>query len=244
MYRHRHRMIGSNRVLIISLAALAVASCAIVIHTALSNAGESCASLDRALQSDLNVIAGLQSESGSQSTAQVANRQSDVDLINQRRQAAGCFSNVVAEVPVGAPAAPSSATEQQPPADSQLPATRQLPAVEKPPAAAERPAAQKPPARQKPPAATKPAPSSPAADVVCRGSTVTLSGERGGPSASSNQFPVGTKLKVTNLNNKKSTTVAVTGPSGSCILLNQAAFELVRDPGEQVILHALIERVG
>jgi hypothetical protein len=42
---------------------------------------------------------------------------------------------------------------------------------------------------------------------VCNGSTVTLSGEDGAPAASSNQFPAGTKLKVTNLDNNKSTTV-------------------------------------
>ncbi|MFI6006508.1 hypothetical protein ACIA98_40195, partial [Streptomyces sp. NPDC051366] len=36
-------------------------------------------------------------------------------------------------------------------------------------------------------------------DVVCQGSTVTLSGEGGAPAASSGTFPVGTKLKVTNL---------------------------------------------
>nr|WP_033221328.1 hypothetical protein [Streptomyces virginiae] len=43
-------------------------------------------------------------------------------------------------------------------------------------------------------------------DVVCQGSTVTLSGEAGAPAASSGTFPVGTKLKVTNLDNGQSTT--------------------------------------
>lgn len=42
-------------------------------------------------------------------------------------------------------------------------------------------------------------------EVVCAGSTVTLSGEGGAPAASSNQFPVGTQLRVTNLDNNKST---------------------------------------
>ena len=65
-------------------------------------------------------------------------------------------------------------------------------------------------------------------DVVCADSTVTLSGEGGAPAASSNQFPVGTKLKVTNLDNDKSTTVSVTSASGSCALLNNTAFEQVR----------------
>ncbi|MCX5364147.1 septal ring lytic transglycosylase RlpA family protein [Streptomyces sp. NBC_00124] len=91
------------------------------------------------------------------------------------------------------------------------------------------------------------APSAPAAasgQQVCNGSTVTLSGEAGAPAASSNQFPAGTKLKVTNLDNNKSTTVEVTSVSGSCALLNNAAFEQVREPGKFLIRRALIERVG
>ncbi|WP_448330642.1 hypothetical protein [Streptomyces sp. DSM 41534] len=81
-------------------------------------------------------------------------------------------------------------------------------------------------------------------EVVCAGSTVTLSGEGGAPAASSNQFPVGTKLKVTNLDNDKSTTVSVTSTSGSCALLNNAAFEQVREQGKFLIRNARIERVG
>ena len=83
-----------------------------------------------------------------------------------------------------------------------------------------------------------------AGEVVCAGSTVTLSGEDGAPAASSNQFPAGTKLKVTNLDNDKSTTVSVTSTSGSCALLNNAAFEQVREPGKNLIRNARIERVG
>ncbi|MCC5475840.1 septal ring lytic transglycosylase RlpA family protein [Streptomyces sp. NPDC059680] len=79
---------------------------------------------------------------------------------------------------------------------------------------------------------------------VCNGSTVTLSGEAGAPAASSNQFPAGTTLKVTNLDNNKSTTVKVTSVSGSCVLLNNAAFEQVREPGKFLIRHARIEKVG
>lgn len=79
---------------------------------------------------------------------------------------------------------------------------------------------------------------------VCNVSTVTLSGEAGAPAASSNQFPAGTKLKVTNLDNNKSTTVEVTSVSGSCALLNNAAFEQVREPGKFLIRRALIEKVG
>lgn len=102
----------------------------------------------------------------------------------------------------------------------------------------------------------QPAPSRPAAgdqggqagqasgEQVCDGSTVTLSGEGGAPAASSDQFPVGTKLKVTNLDNDKSTTVEVTSVSGSCVLLNDAAFEQVREAGKFLIRRAVIEKVG
>ncbi|WP_446459238.1 hypothetical protein [Streptomyces yangpuensis] len=83
-----------------------------------------------------------------------------------------------------------------------------------------------------------------APDVVCQGSTVTLSGEAGPPAATSGTFPVGTKLKVTNLDNNQATTVTVNGPSGSCVLLNNAAFDKVREPGKNLIRRARIERVG
>ena len=83
-----------------------------------------------------------------------------------------------------------------------------------------------------------------AGDVVCQGSTVTLSGESGTPAASSNQFPVGTMLKVTNMDNAKSITVPVTAKSGSCALLNNAAFAKIHQPGKQVIRKAKIEKVG
>ncbi|WP_405443369.1 septal ring lytic transglycosylase RlpA family protein [Streptomyces avidinii] len=83
-----------------------------------------------------------------------------------------------------------------------------------------------------------------APDVVCKGSTVTLSGEAGPPAASSGTFPVGTKLKVTNLDNGQATTVTVNGPSGSCVLLNNAAFDKVREPGKNLIRRARVERVA
>jgi rare lipoprotein A (peptidoglycan hydrolase) len=83
-----------------------------------------------------------------------------------------------------------------------------------------------------------------AGDVVCPGSTVTTSGDGGTPAASSNQFPVGTMLKVTNLDNAKSITVPVTSTSGSCALLNNAAFAKVHEAGKQLIRNAKIQQVG
>ncbi|MCX4701376.1 hypothetical protein [Streptomyces sp. NBC_01373] len=109
------------------------------------------------------------------------------------------------------------------------------PAQTTPPAQAAPPTQTAPPAQTTPPASGQ---------QVCNGSTVTLSGEDGAPAASSNQFPAGTKLKVTNLDNNKSTTVEVTSVSGSCVLLNNAAFEDVREPGKFLIRRAVIEKVG
>lgn len=78
---------------------------------------------------------------------------------------------------------------------------------------------------------------------VCQGS-VTFSAEGGAPAATSNRFPVGTRLRVTNLDNNRSTEVTVTGPSGSCVLLNAAAMDLVREPGKNVIRRNVVEVVG
>ncbi len=100
-------------------------------------------------------------------------------------------------------------------------------------------------AAAQPPAAAAPAnPPAAGGEVVCAGSTVTLSGEGGAPAASSGTFPVGTTLRVTNLDNHKVTTVKVASGSGSCVLLNNAAFEQVREPGKFLIRRAVIERVG
>ena len=172
----------------------------LIVGTHVSNAGESCQGLDTALRNNLNFIAGQQRNPDALSAARIANRQAVVDLIQQRRKAAGCTANVQPDGP-------------------------------------------QPPAAQ-PPAGQPPAGQPPAKGVVCKGSTVTLSGEGGTPAASSNQFPAGTKLKVTNLDNNKSTVVTVTSTSGSCVLLNNAAFEQVREPGKFLVRRARIERVG
>ncbi|MEV6303836.1 hypothetical protein AB0M02_30820 [Actinoplanes sp. NPDC051861] len=110
-----------------------------------------------------------------------------------------------------------------------------------PPAQEEEQQEAAPPAQEEEEAAAPPAN---AGEVVCKGSTVTLSGEAGAPFASSGTFPIGTRLKVTNLDNNKSITVTVETTSGSCVLLNNAAFEEVREPGKFLIRRAVIERVG
>ncbi|MGW3895847.1 hypothetical protein ACWD6L_11660 [Micromonospora profundi] len=82
----------------------------------------------------------------------------------------------------------------------------------------------------------------PARQSVCSGS-VTFSAETGAPAATSDRFPVGTRLRVTNLDNNRTATVTVNGPSGSCVLLNAAAMDLVREPGKNVIRRNVVERL-
>jgi hypothetical protein len=181
--------------------------------------GESCVGLDQALQNNLNFIAGQKANPDAQSAARIENRQAVVDLIQSRRQAAGCNGNAAAQPPA-----------QQPPAQNNGGGM-----------------AEQPPAQEEEPPANNGggnAGGGEVGEVVCAGSTVTLSGEAGAPAASSSEFPVGTQLKVTNLDNNKSTTVEVTGASGSCALLNNEAFEQVREPGKFLIRRATIERVG
>jgi len=210
------------RRIVLALSAVTLAGGAFAISTGMSSAGESCAGLDQALQNNLDFIAGQQANPDALSDARIANRQDVVDLINQRRATAGCTGDVEAAPPAVPPA-------DAPPADA-------------PPAAA--PPADAPPA-DAPPAAAPPAAEEPGqGDVVCKGSTVTLSGEAGEPFASSGTFPIGTKLKVTNLDNDKSTTVTVQTTSGSCVLLNNAAFEQVREPGKFLIRRAVIEKIS
>lgn len=183
-----------------------------------ATSGEDCGGLDKALQNNLNFIAGQKAQPDAQSEARIANRQAVVDLIQQRREAAGCKGDGGA-----ANAGQGNANQGNNAGQGQT--------------------------------TTKPAPKPDAnqgnnngggatGQQVCQGSTVTLSGEGGAPAASSGTFPVGTTLKVTNLDNNKSTTVKVASVSGSCALLNNAAFEQVREPGKFLIRNAKIEKIG
>jgi cytochrome c biogenesis protein ResB len=204
-----------------------VTATAIALSSPAGNAAEApkenCGGLDTALQNNLNFIAGQQANPDAQSAARIANRQAVVDLIQQRRQVAGCTANVAANNGQAAQAPAQQAPAQQEQQNQNQAGTDNGAAAGDQAAGADQGAT---------------------GDVVCPGSTVTLSGEGGAPAASSNQFPAGTKLKVTNLDNSKSTTVEVTSVSGSCALLNNAAFEQVREPGKFLIRRARIERVG
>ncbi|WP_327684628.1 hypothetical protein [Streptomyces sp. NBC_00467] len=195
--------------------------------TGTSQASVACDGLVTALQNNERFIADQRATPDAQSEARIANRQAVIEEIKRKQAASGC------EVGTGGGEA------AQPPA-------QQPPAQEQPPA---EPPAEAPPAEEQPPAEgggeeAGGGDAGAVGEVVCAGSTVTLSGEAGEPAASSNQFPVGTTLKVTNLDNNKSTTVKVASTSGSCALLNNAAFEQVREPGKFLIRKARIERVG
>ncbi|WIM93033.1 hypothetical protein ACTOB_004998 [Actinoplanes oblitus] len=239
MYRTGRRTFsGTSRKVVLALSAAALAGGAFVVSTGLSSAAEngateSCAGLDQALRQNLQFIAGQKSNPDAQSAGRIANRQAVVDLINQRRAAAGCTADVAGEVAAGA-GQQANGTGQGSPAGAGGAGKQNNGAGKQNRGGQDAQAGATAPAGQ----------NAGSGEVVCKGSTVTLSGEGGAPAASSGTFPIGTVLKVTNLDNNKSTTVKVASTSGSCVLLNNAAFEQVREPGKFLIRRAVIERVG
>ncbi|GGN84516.1 hypothetical protein GCM10011579_074520 [Streptomyces albiflavescens] len=221
----RRRTLSTKKKLALLVSAAAVAGGGAFALAATSNAASVqnaqtstvCKGLATALGNNQKFIDGQRANPDAQSAARITNREAVIAQIKVQQEASGCT--------VGESAQDSQAGAQ--------------PAQSAPAASA--------------PAQSAPAQSAPADNAgggaatgqqVCAGSTVTLSGEGGAPAASSNQFPAGTKLKVTNLDNNKSTTVEVTSVSGSCVLLNNAAFEQVREPGKFLIRKARIEKVG
>ena len=275
----RHRkpaMIGAGAMLAIA----AVAGGIFAFSGTDSNAAEDCGGLDQALQNNLNFIAGQQANPDAQSDARIANRQAVVNLINQRRAAAGCGNNVQAKPEAGQAATSGedcggldkalqnnlsfiAGQKANPDAQSEarianrqavvdlIQQRRKAAGCKGDGGAANAGQGNAGNADQgnqgqatTPPAAQQPAQGGATGQQVCVGSTVTLSGEGGAPAASSGEFPIGTTLKVTNLDNNKSTTVKVASVSGSCALLNNAAFEQVREPGKFLIRRALIEKIG
>ncbi|MDX8030261.1 hypothetical protein SK803_08560 [Lentzea sp. BCCO 10_0856] len=279
----RHRkpaMIGAGAM----LAVAAVAGGIFAFSGTDSNAAEDCGGLDTALQNNLTFIAGQQANPDAQSDARIANRQAVVNLINQRRAAAGCGNNVQAKPEAGQAATSgedcggldkalqnnlSFIAGQKAAPDSQSEARianrqavvdliqqrRKAAGCKGDGGAANADQGNQGNAGNEGQNTAQPAPKPTAApgndngggasgQQVCNGSTVTLSGEGGEPAASSGTFPVGTTLKVTNLDNNKSTTVKVASVSGSCALLNNAAFEQVREPGKFLIRNAKIEKIG
>ncbi|MFF8675871.1 hypothetical protein [Streptomyces sp. NPDC015242] len=225
----RRRTLGTKKKIALFVSAATVAGGGAFVMASTSNAAQIpksasestvCLGLATALGNNQKFIADQRAAPDAQSEARIANREAVVAEIKRKQEASGCV--------VGESAQDSQATQPAQPAQPSAPAAS---------------------APASPPAASAPAGNAggggaAAGQQVCNGSTVTLSGEGGAPAASSNQFPAGTKLKVTNLDNNKSTTVEVTSVSGSCVLLNNAAFEQVREPGKFLIRRAVIEKVG
>ncbi|MFJ1731620.1 MULTISPECIES: hypothetical protein [unclassified Streptomyces] len=227
----RRRTLSTKKKLALFVSAASVAGGGAFVMATTSNAAQSpqtaaestvCQGLATALGNNQRFIADQQAKPDAQSAARIANREAVIAQIKVQQEASGCV--------VGESAQGSQTTQ---PAQSAQPAQPGQPAQ-----------SATPPAQSAPAGNGGGAGGAASGQQVCNGSTVTLSGEGGAPAASSNQFPAGTKLKVTNLDNNKSTTVEVTSVSGSCVLLNNAAFEQVREPGKFLIRRAVIEKVG
>lgn len=224
----RRRTLSTKKKIALLVGAAAVAGGGAFAMAATSNAAQSprtlsaadstvCQGLATALGNNERFIAGQRAAPDAQSAARIANREAVIEQIKVQQKASGCV--------VGESAQDSQST---PPAQSGQQGGQPTPTADAGNAGT----------------GDTGAGGAASGQQVCNGSTVTLSGEGGAPAASSNQFPAGTTLKVTNLDNNKSTTVQVTSVSGSCVLLNDAAFEQVREPGKFLIRRALIEKVG
>ena len=229
----RKRKVGKGGKIALCVSGAMVAGGVAFTMAGTGHASAACDGLATALSNNQKFIAAQRAAPDAQSAARIANREAVIKQIGVQQKAAGCSD-------AGAGAGAGSDDEAGAGAGGgDASAGASAPGSAEPPASAEPPGSS---ASAPPPASSDPA--QPAGDVVCAGSTVTLSGEGGEPAASSDEFPVGTQLKVTNLDNDKSTTVSVTSTSGSCALLNNAAFEQVREEGKFLIRNARIERVS
>ncbi|WP_028811340.1 hypothetical protein [Streptomyces flavidovirens] len=220
----RRKTLSRKKKLALLAGAAALVAGTAVVMTGTSQASVACDGLATALSNNEQFIAGQRAHPDAQSAARIANREAVIEEIKRKQAASGCGEAAPPDAGAAPPADVTAPPEEGGDADAGA-------------GGGDGGAATRPPAQD-------PGDAAPAGEVVCAGSTVTLSGEGGAPAASSGEFPVGTQLRVTNLDNSKSTTVEVTSASGSCALLNNAAFEQVREPGKFLIRNARIERVG
>jgi rare lipoprotein A (peptidoglycan hydrolase) len=240
----RRRTLGTKKKLALLVSAATVAGGGAFVMASTSNASQTptvksaaessvCQGLATALGNNQRFIEDQRANPDAQSAARIANREAVVKQIQVQQEASGC---AVGESAQGSQASQPAQGGQQGGGqqggqqDGGQQAGGAAPSQSAPAGNAD--------------AGNTGGGAAASGQQVCNGSTVTLSGEGGAPAASSNQFPAGTKLKVTNLDNNKSTTVEVTSVSGSCVLLNNAAFEQVREPGKFLIRRAVIEKVG
>ncbi|MER6524499.1 hypothetical protein [Streptomyces sp. NPDC001508] len=230
----RRRTLSTKKKIALLVGAAAVAGGGAFAMAATSNAAQSprtlsaadstvCQGLATALGNNERFIDGQRAAPDAQSAARIANREAVIEQIKVQQKASGCVVGESAQGSQSTPPAQSGQQNGEQGGGQGGQPTSTAGAGD---------------------AATGGTGDAASGQQVCNGSTVTLSGEGGAPAASSNQFPAGTTLKVTNLDNDKSTTVQVTSVSGSCVLLNDAAFEQVREPGKFLIRRALIEKVG
>ncbi|MER6162589.1 hypothetical protein ABT147_45145 [Streptomyces sp. NPDC001868] len=234
----RRRTLGTKKKVALFVTAAAVAGGGAFAMAATSNAAQTaaqssvCQGLATALGNNERFIADQKANPDAQSTARIANREAVIAQIKVQQEASDCV--------VGESAQGSQAAQPAQPAQPSAPAAETGGSAQDP--QGDEAAGNTGGAGNAGGAGDTG--NAGAGEQVCNGSTVTLSGEGGAPAASSNEFPAGTKLRVTNLDNNKSTTVEVTSVSGSCVLLNNSAFEQVREPGKFLIRRALIEKVG
>jgi hypothetical protein len=199
-----------------------------------------CQGLETAIANNQKFIDGQRAAPDAQSEARIANREAVIAEIRRKEAASGCEAGdgagTGAQAGAGADDTAGAGAQAGGGADDAAGGMKTVTAAPPDTVTAE--------PDPDPADAAGGAGGDGAGEQVCAGSTVTLSGEGGAPAASSGQFPAGTKLKVTNLDNGKSTSVEVTSASGSCVLLNNSAFEQVREPGKFLIRNARIEKVG
>ncbi|MFH8938354.1 hypothetical protein [Streptomyces griseosporeus] len=251
----RRRTLGTKKKIALFVSAAAVAGGGAFVMASTSNAAQPaktaaesqvCQGLATALGNNQRFIDGQRANPDAQSEARIANRQAVIDEIKRKQEASGCVVGESAQdsqsAQNGQQGAGAQAGQQAGGQQAGQQAGGQQAGGQQ--EGGQQAGGQQAGGQQTAPAGNAGAGAAASGEQVCKGSTVTLSGEGGAPAASSNQFPAGTKLKVTNLDNNKSTTVEVTSVSGSCVLLNNAAFEQVREPGKFLIRRAVIEKVG
>lgn len=235
----RRRRMGPRKKAALAVSAALVAGGAAFALASTGNAApvaqnaQVCQGLETAIANNQKFIDGQRAAPDAQSEARIANREAVIAEIRRKEAASGCEAGDGAQAGAGAGADDAAGAGSDDAAGGMETVTAAPPdtvTAEPDPTDAAGGAGD--------------AGGDAAGEQVCAGSTVTLSGEGGAPAASSGQFPAGTKLKVTNLDNGKSTSVEVTSVSGSCILLNNSAFEQVREPGKFLIRNARIEKVG
>lgn len=86
----RKRKVSRKHKVVAGFGAVVMVAGIAAVTATTSQAGEACGGLDQALKNNQNFIAAQKANPDAQSEARIANRQAVIDLIQQRRAAAGC----------------------------------------------------------------------------------------------------------------------------------------------------------